>query len=87
MTTKSCRKSLHRDPIQWNKNGRYAEDFAVSRTPGFDRDDHPGAFGGGDGYLLSLAESPVPENRGNEYRLELIREIAVRVQQNGSLKL
>lgn len=80
-------KSTRRDPMQWARNERFAEDFSAPRTDALERADHPGAFVTGDVDPFTTLDVLRSGIRGSEQRLEMIRDISLRLQQNGSIRV
>ncbi|MGY6031881.1 hypothetical protein [Phytobacter sp. AG2a] len=72
-----------RDPMQWNRNERFAEEFSVARSEPLAPDELPPAFGAEESLTFVLDNGI----RGSEQRLEMIRDISRRLQQNGSIRL
>lgn len=80
-------KPSRRDPMQWDRNERFAEDFSVSRADTLERNDLPGACDTGDTDLFIQMDVLSSGIQGSEQRLEMIRDIALRLQQSGSIRL
>lgn len=76
-----------RNPMQWDRNERFAEDFSVSRADALERNDLPGAFDAGESDPFIQMDVLRSGIRGSEQRLEMIRDISLRLQQGGRMHL
>lgn len=87
MKTHTGNRQPRRDPMQWSRNERFAEDFSAPRSETLDCSDHASLFGPGDVDPFAQMDRLRNGIRGSEQRLEMIRDISQRLQQNGSIRL
>lgn len=76
-----------RDPMQWSRNARFEDNFSAPRSETLDCSDHASLFGTGDVDPFAQMDMLRSSIRGSEQRLEMIRDISQRLQQNGSIRL